>query len=134
MMSAHDGEVLGLQASGNGRSCFQHHCCGMLVVPNDIIKFKITVIGGMGMGEESKSFPEEDIKVVLIHNGTECCTVSFLCKSVVVVERDKARFVGSFAQIIELYDESANKTMMLKSKRNMGIASFRLLDEIQDQE
>ena len=133
-MSAHDGEVLGLQASGNGRSCVQHHCCGMLVVPNDIIKFKTTLIDGMGMGEDSKSFPEEAIKVVLIRDGTECCTVGFLCKSIVVVERDKTRFVGHFAQIIELYDESANKTIMLKSKRNMGIASFRLLDEIQDQE
>ena len=134
MMSAHDGEVLGLQASGNGRSCVQHHCCGMLVVPNDIIKFKTTLIDGMGMGEDSKSFPEEAIKVVLIRDGTECCTVGFLCKSIVVVERDKARFVGRFAQNIELYDESANKTMMVKSKRNMDIASFQLLDEIQDQE
>ena len=124
MMSARDGEVLGLQVSGDGRSCVQHHCCGMLVVPNDIIKLKTTVIDGMGMGEGSKSFPEEATKVVLIHNGTECCTVGFLCKSIAVVERDKARFVGCFAQIIEMYDESANKTMMLKSKRNMGIASF----------
>jgi hypothetical protein len=134
MMSACDGEVLGLQAFENGRSCVQHHCCSMLVVPNDIIKFKTTVIDEMGMGEDSKSFSEEDIKVVLICNGTECYSVGFLCKSIVVVERDKARFVGRFAQIIELYDESANKTMMLKSKRNMGIASFWLLDEIQDQE
>jgi hypothetical protein len=94
MMLACDGEVLGLQASGHGRSCVQHHCCGMFVVPNDIIKFKTTVIDGMGMGEDSKSFPEGAIKVDLICNGTECCTVSFLCKSIVVVERDKARFVG----------------------------------------
>ena len=106
----------------------------MLVVPNDIIKFKTTVIGGMGMGESSKSVLEEAIKAVLICNGTECCTVGFLCKSIVVVKRDKERFVGCFAQIIELYDEFANKTMMLKSKRNLGIASFQLLDEIQDQE
>ena len=106
----------------------------MLVVPNDIIKFKTTVIDGMGMGEDSKSFPREAIKVVLIHNRTECCTVGFLCKSIVVVKSDKARFVGRFAQIIELFDESANKTMMLKSKRNMGTAFFWLLDEIQDQE
>ena len=133
-MSARDGEVLGLQVSGDGRSCVQHHCCGMLVVPNDIIKFKTTVIGGMGMGESSKSVLEEAIKAVLICNGTECCTVGFLCKSIVVVEKDKARFVGCFAQIIELYDEFANKTMMLKSKRNLGIASFQLLDEIQGQE
>jgi hypothetical protein len=106
----------------------------MLVVPNDSIKFKTTVMDGMGMGEGSKSVPEEAIKAVLICNGTECCTVGFLCKSIVVVEKDKARFVGCFAQIIGLNDESANKTMMLKSKRNMGIASFWLCDEIQDQE
>ena len=60
--------------------------------------------------------------------------MGFLWYSIIVVERDKARFVEYFAQIIDLYDESANKTMMLKSKRNMGIASFWLLDEIQDQE
>ena len=105
----------------------------MLVIPNDIIKFKTIVIDGMGMGECIKSVLEEAIKAVLIRNGTECCTVGFLCKSIVVVKRDKERFVGCFAQIIELYDESANKTMMLKSKRNMGINSVRLLDEIQDQ-
>ena len=86
------------------------------------------------MGEDSKSFQEVALKVVLICDGTECCTVGFLCKSIVVVEKDKARFVGCFAQIIELYDEFANKTMMLKSKRNLGIASFQLLDEIQGQE
>jgi hypothetical protein len=96
----------------------------MLVVPNDIIKFKITVIDGMGMGEGSRSMPEEAIKIVLVHNGTECSTMGFLCKSIVEVERDKARFVGSFAQIIELFDEFTNMTMMLRSKRNMGIASF----------
>jgi hypothetical protein len=106
----------------------------MHVVPNDNIKFKTTVIDGMGMGEGSKNVPEGAIKAVLVCNGRECCTVSFLCKSIVVVERDKARFVGHFAQIIELYDESASKTMMLKSKRNMDIASFQLLDEIQDQD
>ena len=123
-MSACDGDVLGLQASRNGRSFVQHRCCGMLFVPIDIIKFKTIVIDGMGMGEGSKSVLEETIKAVLIRNGTECCTVGFLCKSIVVVKRDKERFVGCFAQIIELYDESANKTMMLKSKRNMGIATF----------
>ena len=133
-MSACNGEVLGLQASGNCRSCVQDHCCGMLGVPNDIIMFKTTVIDGMGMGEGSKSVLEGAIKAVLICNGTECSTVGFLCKSIVVVERDKARFVGCFAKIIELYDESANMTMILKSKKNMGIASFQLLDEIQDQE
>ena len=52
----------------------------MLVVPNEIIKFKTTVIDGMDMGEGSKSMPEGAIKFVLIYDGAECCTVGFLCK------------------------------------------------------
>jgi hypothetical protein len=88
----------------------------MLVVPNNIIKFKTIVIDGMGEG--SKSMLEEAIKDVLICNRTECCTVGFLCKSIVVVERDKARFFGRFAQITELYVESANKTMMLEQEEH----------------
>ena len=51
-----------------------------------------------------------------------------------MVDLDKARFVGCFQQIMELHDESANMAMMLKGKRNKDIASFQLLDEIQDQE
>jgi hypothetical protein len=87
----------------------------------------------MGMGEGSKSMLEEAIKTVLHCDGIEYCTMGFLCKSIVVVESGKARFVGCFTHIMELHDESANMTIMLKSKMNMGIASFQLLDEIQDQ-
>ena len=55
-------------------------------------------------------------------------------KSVVAVEEDRERYIGRFAQVIELYDHSATKTMSLKSKRNMRIVSFRLLEDIQEQE
>ena len=106
----------------------------MRVDPNDVINCKRIMIDGLGMGEGSQSMPEEAIKAVHICDGTEVCTVGFLCKSIVEVEREKARFVGSIAQIIVLYDESANMKMMRQSKRNMGIASFQLFDEVQDQE
>ena len=101
MMSGCDGDVLGLRASGSGTSSVQHYCCGMLVVPIDIIKFKTTVIDGMGMDEGSKSMPEEAIKAVLICNGTVLHS-GFSAQVHNVVERDKARFVGHLAQIIEL--------------------------------
>ena len=106
----------------------------MLVVPNDIIQFMTTVINGMGMGEGGERILEEAIKTVLRCNGTELWTEGILYKSTVVVDLDKARFVGCFQQIMELHDESANMAMMLKGKRNKDIASFQLLDEIQDQE
>ena len=34
----------------------------------------------------------------------------------------------------EFYDHLTNKTMSLKRKKNMGIASFRHLEDIQEQE
>ena len=68
----------------------------MLVVPNDIIKFKTTVIGGMGMGEGSKSMLEVAIKAILIHDGTELCIVIFLCKSIVVVREIHSDLLGTF--------------------------------------
>ena len=52
MMVACNGEVLGLRASGNGRSCGQHICCSIFVVPNDILCFKLKVIDGMSGGME----------------------------------------------------------------------------------
>ena len=109
---ASDGEIHGLQASRNGRSCLQHTFCGMAVVPNDIIRFKTTVIDRLN---QSFGIPEEVIKAVLICYLTELCTVGFLSKAIAVTERMKQRFVGQFAQVIELYDLSTKKTLAFKS-------------------
>ena len=80
------------------------------------------------------SCQSEAIKAVLVWDGTKLYTVGFLSKSVLAVEKDRERYIGRFAQVIELYDHSINKTITLKSKRNMGIASIRLLEDIQEQE
>ena len=84
----------------------------MAVVPNDIIWFKTKVIDRLN---QSFGIPEEVIKAALICYGTEFCTVGFLSKAIAVTERMKQRFVGQFAQVIELYDLSTNKTLALKS-------------------
>jgi hypothetical protein len=130
-------KFLALKAFGNGRSCGQHDCCGMVVVPNDILHLKLPIIDGMGVGKEVDSedtMPEETIKAVHVWDGTELCTVGFLSRSIVAVEKDKARYIGRFEQVIELYDHLTDKTMSLKSKRNMGVTSFRLLEDIQEQD
>ena len=62
-MATSDGEILGLQDSGNGRSCVQHPCCGITVVSNDIIRFKTTVIDGI---IQSDGILEEAIMAILI--------------------------------------------------------------------
>ena len=109
----------------------------MVVVLNDILHFKLTIIDGIGGGKEvddNNTMPEEAMKAVLVWDHTELCTVGEISRSILAVEKDKARYIGRFAQVIELYDHLTNKTMTLKSKRNMGIASFWLLEDIQMQE
>jgi len=120
-----DGEIVGLKDSSNGRSCESHECCGEHVAPDDLVRFKLAVVDINGKTEES-------IKAVRIRDGTELCHIGFLPRNIVVTGKDK--FVGQFAQIIELYELSENETMRRKSHRNKGIASFRLLQDIQEQE
>ena len=59
MMRSCKSKVLGLTVPGNGRSCRQHTCCGMFVVPNDIIPFRLAVLHGMG---EEMEIENKDIK------------------------------------------------------------------------
>ena len=66
--SSWDGELLGLNASSNGRSCEQHECCGKAVKPDDVIRFKLAVVEAV-LGK-----PLEMIKAVIIKDSTELCT------------------------------------------------------------
>ena len=120
-----DGEIVGLRARTNGRSCESHDCCGEFLVADNLVRFKLTVVDIEGKVEEA-------VKVVRIRDGTESCTVGFLPRNVATTRKDE--FIGKFAQIIELYDHSDNESMVRKSMQNKGMASFRLLTNIQEQE
>ena len=78
--------------------------------------------------------PEPALKAVLVKDGTELCTVGFLPRNLASVEFTKNKYDGKFAQVIELYDLSESEILCKKSHRNVGIASFRLLTDIQEQE
>ena len=92
----------------------------MVFVPNDILCFKLTIIDGIGGGKEvddNNTMQEEAIKAVLVWDGTKLCTVGFLSTSIVVDEKDEARYIARFAQVIELYDHLTNTTMSLKKEQ-----------------
>ena len=58
---------------------------------------------GIGGGKEfdnNNTMPEETIKAVLVCNGTKLSKLGFLSRSIVVVEKDKARYTGRFVQVI----------------------------------
>jgi hypothetical protein len=124
-MTTKDGEIVGLKASNNGRSCVSHDCCGIHLNLDDLVRFRFTII-------EREGRTEQAVKAVQIRDGTETCTVGFLPTNIVQVHGDK--YIDKFAQIIELYDCSESEVKKRKSQRNCGIASFRLLDDIPKQE
>ena len=67
---ANDGDIVGLKGTRNGRSCESHDCCGDLTSPDDLVRFKLTVVDIDGKTEEA-------IKVVRVSDGTESCMVEF---------------------------------------------------------
>jgi hypothetical protein len=126
--SRRDGELLGLNAHNNGRSCEQHECCGKALKRDDVIRFKLTV------GDDISGMLLETIKAVIIKkDGTELCTFGFLGREVAALPSQKIKYIDKFGQVLELYDTHEN--MRYKRKRNAGMASFRLMEDIQaDQE
>lgn len=121
-----DGEIVGLNGTSNGRSCASHECCGAHLVIDDLVRFRLYVADVDGKIEEA-------VQVIRIRDGTESCTVGFLPRNI-VRSKKAAQFIGKFAQIIELYEESESEVKRRKNHLKKGVASFRLLDDIPQQE
>jgi hypothetical protein len=75
---------------------------------------------------------QDALAAVRIFDGTETCIVGFLPHNIVTSAREE--FNWQYAQILELYETSENRMKRRKSNQNYGIASFRLLNNIQQQE
>ena len=116
-----DGEIVGLHSSSNGRSCESHSVCGVYCLPGDLIRFKKAVVELYGALQEA-------VACHRIRDGVESCCIGFLPRNIVSCSKDK--FNGKFGQILQLYNECDNVAKRNKSHRNMGMASFRLLDFI----
>ena len=106
----------------------------MFVVPGHVVRFKREmqeiVFRTPGDPEPDVSI-EPVIKVVLILDGTEQCTVGFLPRHVAARPREAKRLHNKFAQVIELYDDTPEEFMRHnKSVKNHGMASYILLDNI----
>ena len=128
-----DGEILSLRGATIRRSCEQCASYWKIMWPNDCVWFKASVVLIDGVDQTG-------IKAVLILDGTELCTVDFLGKNISALKKTSDKFVLSdkfvnmFTQVIELYDSRENAAKRAKSHNNLGVCSFRHLEDIQIQE
>ena len=109
-----DEEIVGFKVSSHGRSCESHSCCGEHVSADDMIRFEYCIID-----VDRKS--EDAVKVCRILDGTESCVIGVLPRT--LVASNKERYIGKFAQMVELYENSDNRTKRLKNRRNLGMAA-----------
>jgi hypothetical protein len=121
-----DGEIIGIASRESGCICKSHEVCGELLAVGDLVKFKLVVI-------EVDDEKEETIKSIKIRDGTERCRFGFLPRHFFHGHRKEA-VVNKFGQVLELYKNSNDMTKQRKNRRLFSVASFRLLDDIQEVE
>ena len=113
-----DGLIVGIQCGDGRRSCERHEICGSGLRTNSLIVFR--------------SFLDTDgnecMAAVSVENGAETCVVGFLERCVVITHRET--YANKYAQVLEFFWESTSLIKVDKNKRDKGVCSIRLLDNI----
>jgi hypothetical protein len=113
-----NGDILGLKASNNGRSCSKHMPCGSQVSAGDYVVFRTATVL-----DELTDKLEPAIKVVLIlEDGTKGCTVGFLSRHIAADQQQSLAHVDRTAIVLELYEFSD----VMALKRRVGADSALL--------
>ena len=89
-------EIVGIEASGNGRSCDQHDVCGSVLDEDAVVRLReVQIINSSGKDEETA------IAAYLVSDGIDQCRVGFLQRHFVTHARS---FDGVLAQVVtEVY-------------------------------
>jgi hypothetical protein len=94
----------------------------------DLVRFCLVILEGDGDGQDT-----EAMKVINIKDGTEACHVGLYQRYILKGSR-KEELKNAYGQVILMYKDSTIEMMKRKNKRLLGMASFRLLSDIQIKE
>jgi len=93
-------DVVGLDATNNGRSCRNHECCGQVVRSGDIIVFR-------GCEVIVNNIKERGIAAHLMKDGYQSCRVGFLKRHMI---RKEGQLEGVRARVVQVLSPDAKKT------------------------
>jgi hypothetical protein len=115
-------EIVGIEASGNGRSCCQHDVCGSVLDDDVVVRLrKVQIINSSGKEETA-------IAAYLVSDGIDQCRVGFLQRHFVPHARS---FDGVLAQVTEVYSITSESPIKRKKCRhNMGCCLAALISEL----
>ena len=95
-----DGQILGLMARNNGRSCAHHHCCGSTVKVGSVVFFSFCIVL-----DEILQELKDAIEVTMdcdLHPEGQRCRVGYLARRIAHNKVEAAQYVNSTAVVIEL--------------------------------
>jgi hypothetical protein len=116
-------EIVGIEASGNGRSCDQHDVCGSAVLDDDVVVRlrKVQIIN---------RFAKEETAIAAYHvsDGIDQCRVGFLQRHFVAHARS---FDGVLAQVTEVYSITSDSPIKRrKCRHNMGCCIAAIISDL----
>ena len=71
-------DIVGLEASNNGRSCENHEVCGCVVAPDVVVRFKVVQLAHAVVDEANPSVEAPSIAVYHVTGGVDTCRIGFL--------------------------------------------------------
>ncbi len=104
-------DIVGIQASSNGRCCEEHDVCGSVLTIDSLVRFKSVQV--VINGKEQTA-----IAVYWVTDGVDRCRVGFLPRYTV---KHKELYEGKLAQVIEFLEESNFPGDRAKSHRGRGV-------------
>ena len=117
-------DIVGTEASNNGRSCEKHECCGIVLECDVVVRFRVVQL--VSKDNEGKEQESTAIAAYHVTGGIDTCRVGFLRKHLL---RYKEEYDGLLAQVTEVMsDKSESPSDCAMYHRNKGCCEAVLIE------
>ena len=97
-------DIVGINASGNGRSCEEHKCCGRHVIAIDVV-LRLRSVQVCIDGVEKPA-----IAANWVTDGIDRCRVGFLKAKYAENEGSSEEYDGRLVQVVSIYDKNSESS------------------------
>ena len=117
-------DIVGLEASNHGRSCENHKVCGIVVVPDVVVRIREVQLERTN--DPTGAVETDALAVYHVSGGVDCCRVGFLRRHLL---KYKDEYDGRLAQVTELFGEdSKSPSDKAKHFQNKGCCRAVLIE------
>jgi hypothetical protein len=119
-------DIIGINASDQGRSCEKHDICGVVLAPDVVVRIREVQLAREVVDEANPAVATTALAVYHVSGGIDCCRVGFLRRHLL---KYKDEYDGRLAQVTEVFGEkSASPSDKAKHHRNKGCARAVLIE------